>query len=165
MKPHSLIVIVALSTLAVRSACPCNIRYEMKHLNKPPARCTQAQLDTLAGLLSSVLTFRLEIDMPLTEATLARGTCPDVEDVNTANDAWKELSPRPRDVRYTMNRYCMTDPTGVPYAIEFYLPGKVLSPGALAKLRAQLDHQQTQLIPRLVAKLASVHAVSADPPG
>ena len=71
MKPPLLMVIVALSTLAVRPAHPCSIRYEMKHLDKPPVRCTPAQLETLAGLLSSVLTFRLEIDMPLTEGTLA----------------------------------------------------------------------------------------------
>src|SRR5262249_47186347 len=160
MKTHSLTVATTFLMLMSRPAYPCSIRYQLKHLDTSPVHCTNAQLDTLTALLSSVRTFRAEIDMPLTESTLARGTCPDIEDVERANEAWKELTPRPHGVRYTMNKYCMTDPAGVPYSIVFYYPGKVLSADALAKLQARFDYQRTQLIPRLTSKLKEVDAMS-----
>jgi len=161
MRTHS-VILAAFLTLIGGSAYPCNVRNQLNRLEASPAHCTRAQLDTLAALLSSLRMFRADIDMPLTESTLARGTCPEVDEVNRADAAWKTLRPRPHGVGYTMNEYCMTDPTRVPYGITFYDPGKVLNAGALAALQARLDYQRTRLIPRLDSKLASVDALSDD---
>jgi hypothetical protein len=130
----------------------CSTRHQLARLDASPGQCSGRQLARLDNVLSNRLQFRAVLDLPLARQVLRERKCPTVEDFETFVAAWNRLPGT--GVSYTAKRYCLTEPTV--YGIRFPFPDKRLDDTAAARLSADIDALQNELIPALASKLADV---------
>ena len=150
---HARLFLVMLIILIAEMAwAGCSTGGQLARLGISPATCSDRQLTALDRTLSNRLEFRAVLDLPLATQVLSERKCPSAEEFEDFMTAWKRLPGT--GVDYTVKRYCLTTPTF--YRVRFPFPDKPLDDVAVVKLSADIDRLQSDVIPALASKLATV---------